>query len=178
MRPVCRSGTILSKCAMPRRLHTSLAFSSHSTPSWAESPVNSGIKLVPSRSPPLHSIAGIACDVKVIQTDPCDQYLSGSHQKHVLLQKIKINQSNSLHSMTFRNIAVRPGDHARFLTTPGNSVRLGRSGEQATQNTGPNELRKVMGIISLEFMGSASMHMVGSQWGELLVCRERRERKI
>ena len=34
---------------------------------------------------------------------------------------------NSLNSVSFFNISVRPGDHAPFLETHGNSVRLGTS---------------------------------------------------
>ena len=37
------------------------------------------------------------------------------------------DQSNSLNSVRFCNISVRTGDHAPFLETHGNSVRLGRS---------------------------------------------------
>ena len=38
------------------------------------------------------------------------------------------DQSISLNSVRFCNISLRPGDHAPFLETHGNSVRLGRSG--------------------------------------------------
>ena len=44
-----------------------------------------------------------------------------------LVEKLK-DQSNSLNSVRFCNISVRPGDHAPFLETHGISVRLGRSG--------------------------------------------------
>ena len=43
-----------------------------------------------------------------------------------VLRKIK-DQSNFLHSVSFCNISVRPGDHAPFLETHRNSVRLDRS---------------------------------------------------
>ena len=61
--------------------------------------------------------------------------LSVSRHKHVLLLKIE-GQSNSLNSVRFCNISLKPGDHARFLETHGNSMRLGRSGNIAILNTG------------------------------------------
>ena len=42
--------------------------------------------------------------------------------------RTKINQSNYLDSGRFFYSSKRPGDHAPFLETPGNSGRLGRSG--------------------------------------------------
>ena len=47
--------------------------------------------------------------------------------KNMLLCRKIEDQSNSLNSVPFCNISVRPGDHAPFLETHGNSVRLGRS---------------------------------------------------
>ena len=48
------------------------------------------------------------------------------HMKRFFCWKIK-DQSNSLNSVRFCNISVRPGDHAPLLETHGSSVRLGRS---------------------------------------------------
>ena len=52
--------------------------------------------------------------------------VSDSHQKRVFCRKIT-DQPDSLDSVSFCNNSVRPGDHAPFLETNGNSVRLGRS---------------------------------------------------
>ena len=51
---------------------------------------------------------------------PCDQHFSDSHQTRLGF-KPKAN------SVRFCSISVRPGDHAPFLETDGNCVRLGRS---------------------------------------------------
>ena len=56
--------------------------------------------------------------------------LMNSLLKHVFLRKIE-DQSNSAR---FWTISVRPGDHAPFLETRGNSVRLGRSEKDPLQN--------------------------------------------
>ena len=53
--------------------------------------------------------------------------VSGLSRKLFLAEKLK-DQSNSLNSVRFCNISVRPGDHAPFLETHGISLRLGRSG--------------------------------------------------
>ena len=45
----------------------------------------------------------------------------------------KMLQSNSLNSGSFLYNSGRPGDHAQFLETPGNSGRLGRSGYGETK---------------------------------------------
>ena len=69
--------------------------------------------------------------------------LSDSHQNHPFLQKNKIyDQSNSLNSVRFCNISVRPGDHVPFLETHGNSVRLGRSvsGQHARHGNSKGEM--------------------------------------
>ena len=65
---------------------------------------------------------------------PCDQHFLDSHQnplgsttKACFFYRKLYDQSNSLNSVRFCNISVRPGDHAPFLETHGNSVRLGRS---------------------------------------------------
>ena len=54
--------------------------------------------------------------------------LSDSHQKHAFLHtKICYEIVTSLNSVRFSSISVRRGDHAPFLETHRNSVRLGRS---------------------------------------------------
>ena len=46
-------------------------------------------------------------------------------------KSIKFPQSNSLYSLRFDNISLRPGDHGQFLETRGNCVRLNLLGRSA-----------------------------------------------
>ncbi len=111
---VSRKGMSLSKCAMPRKLHTSSAFSSHSITFCVASPLNSGIsRKTPSHSPPLFSKAGIACSENAIQTDTNVLYIQGLMSQltetHLLsqaptIQSPKMSQQITVHIITLGNV--------------------------------------------------------------------------
>ena len=97
------------------------------------------MQVAPSSGLPNTLYANAIWRRQALISGPCDQHFSDSHQNLLgftpkacfLCRKIE-DQSNS---MRLCNISARPGDHAPFLETHGNSVRLGRSAKGTKNRT-------------------------------------------